>query len=415
MATSEKARLLGNKNFMFLWTGQIASKFALRITQIALVWWVITTTGHTAVLGTLLLFLGIPEVLLGPLAGTYVDRWPKKWFIVGSDFFKGLLILIMAVLMIRDGLNLPLLALGLFLVGSLTAFFRPALLSSVPSLVQKELLTRANSMVQLTITLSGLLGPAIGVFLVEVLGIVATFFLTGSIYVLSAFLETFINIPPAAGEDREARGSFQQDLRQGFSFVRSNRLILGLFLSLGLVGFFTAPIIPLVLPVIIESILKMSSVELGFMASAVSLGVLIAAAYLGVRKRIKKRYFYLITGVAGFGLTLLFKAFLAGYLINYSLQLTYLLLLLSFFLLGLCLGMVKVNVLTLMQLKVPEELRGKAMGFAGTLGGGVVPISQASYGFILTFIALPNVLIFNGSLVILMSIYMLRLPGLREL
>ncbi len=408
-------KLLRNKNFMLLWTGQIASKFALSITQLALIWWVISTTGHTAVLGTLLLFIGIPEIFLGPVAGTYVDRWPRKRFIVITDLLTGILVLLMGYLLTKGRLTLPLLAMGMFFVGTFMAFFRPAMMSSVPNLVNKNQLTQANSMVQMTSTLSGLVGPALGGFLIEIVGIAGTFIMMGIVYMISSFFESLMEIPPSARENQKEKPTFWADMKEGIQFIRRDKLILGLYISLGIVSFFAVPIGTLILPTIIEGVLKMSSFRLGLLTSAISTGVLVASLYFGARKKITKKYIYLTIGLLGFGLAFFTMGSLVGLLGEVSAKLTYILLVVDAVFLGLCMGIVTVTVLTLIQSQIPDYLRGKALGFIGTLGGGLVSLAQVVFGFALTIINVSVVLVINGFFVIATSLLMLRLPGFKKL
>jgi DHA3 family macrolide efflux protein-like MFS transporter len=61
--------------FFTIWTGQAVSLFGSNLVQFALIWWLTKTTGSATVLATASLAGLLPQVILGPLAGTLVDRW----------------------------------------------------------------------------------------------------------------------------------------------------------------------------------------------------------------------------------------------------------------------------------------------------------------------------------------------------
>ncbi len=71
--------------FFAMWTGQAVSLLGSRIAGFALVWWLTDTTGSATVLATGTLVAILPEILLAPIAGAYVDRWDRRRVMMAAD------------------------------------------------------------------------------------------------------------------------------------------------------------------------------------------------------------------------------------------------------------------------------------------------------------------------------------------
>jgi DHA3 family macrolide efflux protein-like MFS transporter len=65
-------------SFFGIWTGQAFSLIGSEVVQFALVWWLTKSTGSATVLATATMAALIPEIVLAPLAGAYVDRWNRR-------------------------------------------------------------------------------------------------------------------------------------------------------------------------------------------------------------------------------------------------------------------------------------------------------------------------------------------------
>ena len=71
--------------YFTIWSGQQISMVGTRAGQFALVWWLTLETGSATVLATATMVAFIPEILLGPLIGTVIDRWNRRHVIFGAD------------------------------------------------------------------------------------------------------------------------------------------------------------------------------------------------------------------------------------------------------------------------------------------------------------------------------------------
>ena len=122
-------RLALNPSFSALWAGQLISLFGDRLNQLALVAVVAISTGSALATGLVFFAATLPNLLLSPIAGTFVDRWDHKEVMVVSDILRAAIVLILPVAAIT---NIVLVYPLIFLVTSISVFFRPARVAILP-------------------------------------------------------------------------------------------------------------------------------------------------------------------------------------------------------------------------------------------------------------------------------------------
>ena len=225
-------RLARNRAFAAMWLGQVISSLGDRIHQVALVFLVTRATNSSPLaLGLVFAAMTVPSLLVGPVAGAFVDRWDRKRVMVGSDLIRAAMVVaIPAAAAIHVGLVVAL-VFGLAVVSS---FFRPARVCAVPQVVADEDLLSANSAMWIADTASDLVGYGLGGLFVAFLGsaLALAFWLDGASYLVSALLVAAVAIPrlvpmsDASGEGGVAPApSLRSDLATGWRFLRSETVL----------------------------------------------------------------------------------------------------------------------------------------------------------------------------------------------
>ena len=160
MHQSSYKEILKIRGFLLLWTGQAVSYIGDQFHFIAIMGLLLYEYNVSSVeVGTLMVSLSAPSLIIGPLAGVYVDRWSRKWVMIVSDIIRGIL-----VILIPFTTSLWQIYLIMFLVSSVSRFFFPAFNSALPNIVPREHLLKANSLSQTTFNASLVVGPALGAF-----------------------------------------------------------------------------------------------------------------------------------------------------------------------------------------------------------------------------------------------------------
>ncbi len=151
--------------FFILITGQSISVIGSTAVQFSVIWWLSTLTASPMVLAYAGLAAYVPQILLGPLSGVWIDRFDRKKVIILSDLFTGGVSTLFAILLLtaEPPIWVFYILLGMRAVGSV--FHAPALQAVVPAVVPKEELIRANAWDQFLQSGALMLGPVLGSFM----------------------------------------------------------------------------------------------------------------------------------------------------------------------------------------------------------------------------------------------------------
>ncbi len=393
--------VLKNRDFMLLWVGQLVSQVGDRIHSIALMWWVLEKTGSAALMGTVLIFATVPAVVLGPFAGGYVDRWNRKAIIAGMDFVRGAIVVGVAVLAIRGSLEIWQLLVATAAVSVASTFFGPAVMATIPNLVRKDEITRANSLSQMVAQGAGIAGPALGGVLVAIWGVGGVFLLNGLSFMLSGFSELFIRVPPT-----ERRGETQHilaDLKEGFGFVRNQPTVFGILKTAAVLNFFTAPF-AILIPLVTREYLGRGADALGFIMASFSVGFLLSSAALAIVKERERKHPLIIFGIALMGLVLI----LMGVFLSYP---SYLVLM---GILGVLSGVANILIMAYFQAVIPDQMRGRVFGFMQTLAGGLQPLAFGVVGILTDVVGVTPVFVVSGCVLVIGGFYLYAVPGMKK-
>ncbi len=159
-----------NRDFALLWGGQTISNLGDWLFNTTLVLWIATGLGHgqpwapLAVSGVLVARF-VPTILVGPLAGVFVDRWDKRRALLWADALRALLLLLLAPVAGLASLSVAWRLAAVYAVVVLATvcgqFFDPARLALVGDIVEEPARPRASSLEQVTGSLALVAGPAL--------------------------------------------------------------------------------------------------------------------------------------------------------------------------------------------------------------------------------------------------------------
>lgn len=216
-------RLARDARFSAFWTGQTISLFGDRINQVAIAVLVLTVTGSAFETGLVFLTATLPNLILGPIVGPFVDRWNQKRLMIGSDLVRAGLV---AMIPFAADANIALVYPIVFAVTTVSLFFRPAKAAIVPRIVSEEDLVPASAALWTGETIADIAGYPLAGLLVAALGTTLwfAFWLDAATYLVSAALLLAIVVPPAVeaagAKVRGAARAFLNDLRDGWHVLR---------------------------------------------------------------------------------------------------------------------------------------------------------------------------------------------------
>jgi DHA3 family macrolide efflux protein-like MFS transporter len=135
--------------FFTIWTGQAFSLLGSQLVQFALIWWLTKTTGSATVLATASLVGLLPQVILGPVIGTLVDRWNRRLTLILADSTIALATLGLALLFWSGKVEIWHVYLLMFIRSTAGGFHWPAMQASTSLMVPKEHLARIQGLNQI--------------------------------------------------------------------------------------------------------------------------------------------------------------------------------------------------------------------------------------------------------------------------
>ena len=229
-------RLALNGSFTALWAGQLISLFGDRIHLVALAFVVLITTG-SELASAFVFFAGfIPNLLFSPIAGTFVDRWDHKEVMIVSDLLRAATVLLIPMAVVT---NVFLVYPLVFLLTTISIFFRPARIAILPRIVEKDELVTANSALWVGETVADVVGYPLAALFVAALGaaIPVAFWLDAATYVGSALLISTLLIRPMPDAEQaepsttdelattatatELEVGFMAEMKAGYRFLRT--------------------------------------------------------------------------------------------------------------------------------------------------------------------------------------------------
>lgn len=271
--------------------GQAISLVGTGMTGFATVIWAWQETGQATVLALTGFFAFGPVVLVSPFAGALVDRWNRKLVMILSDLAAGLSTIILLILFSTDQLQIwHLYVLNAF-AGIFQAFQWPAYSAAISTMVPKEHYGRANGMLELARSASGILAPILAGALIGFVGLTWIFVIDiiTFLFAIGSILIIHVPQPKISAAGLESRGSLWKEAGYGFKYILARPSLFWLqmvffFINLTATFGFT------VLAAMILARTNDNATALGTVQSAGAIGGVIGGVLLttwgGPRKRI---------------------------------------------------------------------------------------------------------------------------------
>lgn len=292
------------KKFIIIWSGQLFSILSSSIAQFAIVLWISLETGSAEVLSFATIAALLPQVILGPFAGVFVDRWSRKWTMILADSFVALCSAVIALLFYLDVIEIWQIYLLLMLRSAGSAFHAPAMKSSIPLLAPEKELTRIASINQTIQALCNICGPVLGAALIVStnMSVVMLLDVVGAAIACTSLL--FVFIPNPEKTETETTNNVLRDMKDGFIAIRSNQGLKWVMVTEILITFFIMPVVALIPLMTLKNFsgtaYQVSLIELLFGSGALVGGILLGVWNPRVRKVVMINLSYVIVGVSIF-------------------------------------------------------------------------------------------------------------------
>jgi MFS transporter, DHA3 family, macrolide efflux protein len=348
--------------FFIVWLGQMVSVTGTGLTAFGLAVWVYLETGSVTSLALVTLAAALPATIISPFAGALVDRWDRRTVMLLADLGAGIGTVGIAALYFTGMLEMWHIYLLIGIGSVANSFQSPAWMASVPLLVPKEHLGRANGLIQLNEGLSMVAAPVIAGTLVATLGIGAVLIVDFATFLVGVATLAMVRFPKPEAEPDTQPGTVIKDAIAGWRYIADRGGLLGMLWIFAAVNFALAfgnvLVVPLVLtfasPAAAGSVLSMAGVGL-------IVGSVLVSAWGGPKRRV--RGLMASIGVAGLGVAavgLRPSLFLVGA---------------SFVLVMAVVPIANTSSQVIWQMKVPPAVQGRVFAIRRMISGAISPIA----------------------------------------
>jgi len=214
------------KNIAILIICQAISLFGSYVVQFAIMWYVILETKSGSYTTIYIICGFLPTFLLSPFAGVWVDRFDRKRLVILADGLVAICIAFLAFLFITGYVSIWLVfaAAGIKAMG--TAVQMPCVGAIIPDLVPQEKLIRINGINMTMMSIIALFSPMASGALLGITSIGFIFLVN----VITAFIAIiilifFFKLPPKAKAEENDEKKYLAELKQGFSYIRSQKYL----------------------------------------------------------------------------------------------------------------------------------------------------------------------------------------------
>jgi MFS family permease len=292
--------LLINRRFARLWVGGSVSGLGDIIFATTLALWIVTDLAHgrswapLAVSGVLLA-AALPDVLVGPLAGVFVDRWDRRRTMLGMDMARAALIAALAIpsgIVALPGVGRPSTALTLgsiyaaiFLANVCGQFFGPARMAAVGDLVPEAERSKASGLTQASGSMAIIIGPPLATALYFAVGAGPALALNALSFLASALAIRPLKLPmPADGAGTMTQTGFRREMMEGLRFFAGSRILTALLVTVVVATLGAGALNALDIFFLIQNL--HAPVQLfGVLSTAAGAGVLVGAILAGLFAR----------------------------------------------------------------------------------------------------------------------------------
>jgi DHA3 family macrolide efflux protein-like MFS transporter len=216
-----------NRDFTYLWVGDLVSQFGSGITSIAASILVFRETGSALSVGLMLIATSLPGFLFGLIAGVFVDRLDRKRIMLVCEVLRAILVFLIPVM-------LPFGIWWLYILVALSAmvtqFFNPAHGSVIPDVASDEELAAANSMMSISSTGAMGLGFAAAGLITSRYPVEWAFYIDALTFLLSGLAILLVKVRPLEVEEETSVRAVARNLSEGLRFIWDSRILRSTFI-----------------------------------------------------------------------------------------------------------------------------------------------------------------------------------------
>lgn len=376
------------RDFRLLFSGETISVVGDHFHFVALAWLTLQLTGSGLALGSVLMVAAIPRAVFMIVGGALSDRWSPRSLMLYSNAVRAVLVGIVAALVLSGQVQLWHLYIMGAAFGVVDALFYPALQSIVPMLVDEATLAPANALLQGSQQLAGLIGPAIAGFVVAAVQTGPAFVVDSISFAVAAAALIFVVGGRRAVGSAATHPSLLGGIRAGFGYAWGDLGVRALILLTAAFNFAVTGPLLVGLPFLAEHSLGGGSATFGVLLSAFGAGSVLGAIAAGAIPRVPRLGAVVLAIAVGLGAAMGFIGVAPNVPSAFGLLAA----------MGLGAGFINVHIISWLQGRTAEEMRGRVMSMVMLGSIGLAPFSYALAGLLVDLGAVPIMFVVSGAI-----------------
>lgn len=385
------------KSFLTIAIGQVISLIGSSAVQFALIWWLAIKTDSPFILSMAGLVAFLPQFILGPFAGVWIDRVKKKNIVILADLFIGIVSGIFAIYfnMYEPEYWIVFVILGIRGVGSV--FHTPAIQALTPMLVPPEELMRANGWNQFMQSGAYMLGPVIGGIMYGTISM-PIILLTDLIGAIVASSTVFVVKIKEEKKTEKVKNEFWKELKEGVVVFKEDKILKSILITTFVAMICYMPLASLY-PLMTSSHFKLGSMYGSLVEFLYAFGMLLISLIMGKigEKYHKVKLIYI--GLMIIGIT----SFIGGILPSDS-MVYFWIFAISCFGMGVASNFYGIPLVSYMQETIKPELMGRAFSLWGTILSVTMPIGLLISGPISEKYGVPMWFVISGIIITVVTV-----------
>ncbi|WP_202080891.1 MFS transporter [Caldalkalibacillus salinus] len=288
------------------------------------------------------------------------------------------------------------------IIGAVEPLFRPTSMAYIAHILPKDLLQKANALLEGTLQTLMLLGPGLGGLLISTFDVSVVVMIL--VVALGSSSIILLLIPSHYGHKEDERKTWLRDFTEGLHFFKEYRVLLWLGLLLLVINFAVGAAMPLFLPYVIEN-LGGTETNYGLFVSAFSIGMVLGSFITGLTGTPKDLRLTFLSCMFANGTLFVFLGYTSVFAVAFIISV----------LQGLAASLININNTTYYQKRVPEYIRGRVFSVRFLLAQIGIPIGAGLGGFLAETFSIKLLFISIGCLIVTTSLMALSLRALHDL
>ena len=390
-------RALGHRPFRLYFFGQAVSILGSWIQQVALAWLVYRLTGSAALLGLAAFAALAPILVVGPLAGAWIDRHDRRRLLMQVQVLLFIQACVLASLTWLGLIGPTLIILMSLSLGILNAFDTPLRQSLIPPMVGgREDLPNALALNAMLFNLGRFVGPPIAGLMLGFMSEAACFLLNAFSYLALLWGVAVMRLPANA----KSGGSVGHVFKEGVRYALDTWPIRTLLIVLALLNL-TASAYAVLLPVFAREVFLGDARTLGLLWGAAGCGAFAATLVLATRSSVR----------GGLNLAIFCVVLAALALVVFPLTANLAIALPALAALGFGISGANVGINTVMQTIAPDRLRGRVVSFFSSIRFGLDAVGGLLAGSIAALTTAPATLLGESAILLALCVWLLLRAG----